>query len=43
MMIVAFLCFIALIAAWFIAPKEMEIPEVSPLTNSGELTAPAAS
>jgi hypothetical protein len=42
MMIVAFLCFIALIAAWFIAPKEMALPEVSPLT-SGEMAVPAAS
>jgi hypothetical protein len=42
MMIVAFLCFIALIAAWFIAPKEQEMPEVSALTTS-EMTAPAAS
>ena len=43
MMIVAFICFIALIAAWFIAPKEMALPEVAPLVTSGELTVPAAS
>ena len=43
MMIVAFLCFIALIAAWFIAPKEMAVQETTPLITSGELTAPAAS
>jgi len=43
MTIVAFLCFIALIAAWFIAPKEMAVSEVTPIVKSGELTAPAAS
>ncbi|HEY8602566.1 MAG TPA: hypothetical protein VIL85_29370 [Thermomicrobiales bacterium] len=43
MMIVAFLCFIALIAAWFIAPKEMTVPEVAPIVKSVELTAPAVS
>ena len=43
MMIVAFVCFIALIAAWFIAPKEMAMPEVAPVVKSGELTVPVAS
>lgn len=43
MMIVAFVCFIALIAAWFIAPKEMAMPEVTPIVKSGELPAPVAS
>lgn len=43
MMIVAFVCFLALILAWFIAPKEMTKPEVSPIITSGELAVPAAS
>lgn len=42
MMIVAFLCFIALIAAWFVAPKEMHTTE-TPVAIKAEVVAPAAS
>jgi hypothetical protein len=42
MMIVAFLCFIALIAAWLIAPKETGTVE-APATVKTEAAVPVAS
>lgn len=42
MMIVAFVCFIALIAAWFVAPKEMHTVEV-PVVAAPEVAVSVAS
>ena len=41
MMIVAFLCFIALVAAWFVAPKEMAHSEAAPVPVKAEVAASA--
>ena len=42
MMIVAFLCFIALVAAWFIAPKEGAHTERAPLAVKAEVALSAS-
>lgn len=41
MMIVAFVCFIALVAAWFVAPKEMHIEPIT-TTIKAEVAASAS-